>query len=266
MTPRDGLDWLRKALYLMASRPGLFIGAALLAPLTSALLLAFPMWDTTLPVRGWLPVMATVICYGLPLSFVVSLACGFARATDRHRDLPLRRIVLPSVLKILGKSSLFLFALLLQGYLAAYLMQDLVSPAAIRATPGENPPATDLSFALADTILGTQLGMLGGLLLVLQLLFACFVVPLYLFRELPVYTCWRLSFLAIQLNPWLWPAIGLPGVLLILFSSFEVFAVVAQILALPLPVYLGTLLYVAWLEVFQGGIEDKVPVDEEAIA
>jgi hypothetical protein len=270
LTPRDGLDWLVQALKLILSRPGLFIAAALLAPAGSALLLMLPVWDLIPPVAGgWLTVIATVSCYGLPLNLAICLACGFARAAKRQRPSPLRQLLVPSILKVLLKSSLLLFVFLLQGYLAMYLIQDLLNPAIMLGTTAEKPPAPSFSFAVADTLLGTQLGMLGGLLLVLQVLFAGFIAPLYLFREFPLHRCWRLSFLAIQLNPWLWPALGLLGLALVVFSSIEILAIPAQILALPLPAYLGALLYVAWVEVFQGGIEaeeEEIEADDEVLA
>lgn len=266
VAPRDGLEWLTRALYLMLSRPRLFIAAALLAPAGSAFLLALPWWETALPTGShWLTVIATVSCYGLPLNLTISLACGFARAANRERPPALKQLLIPGILRVLFKSSLFLLALLLQGYLAMYLIQDLLKPAAmLAAVEGETLPPS-FSFAVTDTLLGTQLSMLGGLLLILQLLFACFVTPLYLFRELPLFVCWRLSFLAVQLNPWLWPALGLPGLLLILMASFEIFAVPAQILALPLPAYFGALLFVAWLEIFQGGADEAAELTEPAV-
>lgn len=266
MTPRDGLDWLRQALYLLLSRPLLFVSAALLAPAGSALLLALPLWEVMLPTAGgWLPVIATVICYGLPLTLAVTLACAFARAAYRQTPRPLRQLWIPTALKVLLKAALFLFVLLLQGYLAVYMVHNLVSPAGIMANMEGTATLADPAFGVASTILGTQLIMIGSLLLVLQFLFACFVAPLHLFRELQLYECWRRSFWAIQLNPWLVPALGLSGLLLILLSYVEVFSVPAQVLALPLPAYLGALLYVAWMEIFQGGIEEEA-VPDEAIA
>lgn len=41
----------------------------------------------------------------------------------------------------------------------------------------------------------------------------------------------------------------------------DLFSVPAQVLALPLPVYLGALLYVAWNDVFQGGAEEEGVVE-----
>lgn len=266
MAPRDGLEWLTRALYLMLSRPRLFIAAALLAPAGSAFLLALPWWEITLPTSSqWLTVIATVVCYGLPMNLTISLACGFARAANREQPPSLKQLLIPGILGVLFRSSLFLLALLLQGYLAMYLIQDLLKPTAMLAAMEGETLSPGFSFAVTDTLLGTQLNMLGGLLLILQILFACFVTPLYLFRELPLFVCWRLSFLAIQLNPWLWPALGLPGLLLILMASFETFAIPAQILALPLPAYFGALLFVAWLEIFQGGVDETTELTEPAI-
>jgi hypothetical protein len=258
VTPHHGLGWLTQALYLLFRHPGPFVAAALLAPAGSILLLTLPVWDFTLPVSGgWLPTVSTVICYGFPLALAVSLATGLARAVNRRHPLPLQQLLIPTTLKVLLKSSLFLFSLLLQGYLAIYLIHDLVSPAAIMATLEHNRAAT---FAVTDTILGTQLAMTGGLLLVMQLLFAGFVMPLYLFRETPFYSGWQLSFLAMQLNPWLGPALGLLGIIMILMTYFGIFSVLAQVLALPLPAYLGALYYVAWSEIFQGDAEEQ-PTD-----
>jgi len=263
MTPNDGRNWLRLALLLMLRRPLLFISAALVAPAGSVLLLAQPFWDMLPYAGGWLPMLATVICYGLPLTLTVSLACGFARAVNRLTPAPLRQLLVPTVAKVLFKTAFFLFTLLLQGYIAVFLIQDLLDPAVMMADfSGETVPTYSL-FGAADTILGTQLGMIGGLLLVMQLLFAAFAAPLHLFQEMPLYVCWRLSFLALQLNPWLWPALGLPGLVLILVASFESLSVLAQVLALPLPAYLGALLYVAWVELFQGGIETEAKEQEE---
>lgn len=260
MTPRDGLDWLRQALYLLLGRPLLFIAAALLAPAGSVFLLALPLWDALPTPGGWLAVISTVICYGLPLTLAVNLACGFARAVYRQTPQPLRQLGIPTTVKVLLKSALFLFALLLQGYLAVYVVHNLVNPASIMATMDGDTAFSDPSFGVAGTILGTQLMMIGSLLLVLQFLFASFVTPLHLFQELNFYECWRRSFLAIQLNPWLIPALGIPGLVIILLSYFDAFSILAQVLALPLPAYLGALLYVAWVEIFQGGIEEEEAV------
>ncbi|MBL8250827.1 MAG: hypothetical protein JNK31_04065, partial [Candidatus Competibacter sp.] len=87
LAPRDGWNWLIQAWQLMRRRPWLFVAVALFAPTGSALLLALPVWDWWLPVGGWLTLTATVLCYGLPLSLTVSLACGLARAINRKRPL-----------------------------------------------------------------------------------------------------------------------------------------------------------------------------------
>jgi hypothetical protein len=266
MNPRDGLDWLLQAMQLLLNRPVLFAVTALLAPLGSALLLTLPVWgDLFLLLGGWFAVVSTVFCYGLPLTLAVNLACGFARAVKRQTPLPWRQLLIPAVFRVLLRSSLFLLALLLQGYLASYLVYKLVSPASIMANMEGTIAAADPFFGVTDTLLGTQLGMIGGLLLVLQFLFACFVTPLHLFREIPLHICWRLSFLAIQLNPWLLPALGLSGLLLILLCQLQALDVPAQVLALPLPAYLGALLYVAWMDVFQGGAEEET-IQREAMA
>ena len=254
VTLRDGLEWLIQALRLLFHHPGPFVVTALLAPVGSALLLALPIWDM-LPVNGgWLSAIITVSCYGLPLTFTINLAIGLARAVSRRYPLSWPELLIPPVFQVLAKATLFLFTLLLQGCLAVYTIHQLVSPTAIMATLSGHQPSSQ--FTVADTILGTQLVMSGGLLLVLQLLFACFVTPLYLFRETPLYASWQLSYLAMQLNPWLGPGLGLIGLLLILLNYFNPLSVLAQLLALPLPAYLGALLYIAWREIFQGGIDE----------
>jgi len=147
-----------------------------------------------------------------------------------------------------------LFLLLLQGYLLAYWVQDQLLPAEGLAGEASSPPA---AFGIAGTILGTQLSVLGSVLLILQMVLAVFTVPLQLFRELPLAVCWRRSALAMQLNPWLFLVLGMIGLALLALPFFKPFATLAQILALPLPVYLGVLLYVAWNDVFQSGAEEE---------
>lgn len=254
LAPRDGWNWLIQAWQLMRRRPWLFVAVALFAPTGSALLLALPVWDWWLPVGGWLTLTATVLCYGLPLSLTVSLACGLARAINRKRPLASNQLLNRTAVKALSRAALFLFLLLLQGYLLAYWVQDQLLAA--DATAGDAPslPAT---FGIAGTILGTQLSVLGGALLILQIVLAVFAVPLQLFRELPLAVCWRRSALAMQLNPWLFLVLGMVGLALLALPFFKPFAVLAQILALPLPVYLGVLLYVAWNDVFQSGAEEE---------
>ena len=117
----------------------------------------------------------------------------------------------------------------------------------------------DPNFGVADSILATELGMAGALLLVFQFLFASFVMPQHLFRERPLWIAWRQSFLAMQLNPWLGPVLGLVGLLLLVIFSVSALGPLAQVLALPLPAYLGALMYVAWREVFEGGGEEPSP-------
>lgn len=266
LTPHDGLGWLKQALHLLLQRPGPFLAVALLAPVGSALLLTLPLWDAVMPIaRDWLPVIATVVCYGLPQAVTVSLACAVARAVNRQRSLPAKQLLVPTTFRILLRSSLFLFILLLHGYFAAYLVQDFIDPMSLMNTTKSNHSSFNPFFGITDSVLGTQLNMIGALLLVLQFMFAIFVAPLYLFREMPFYTCWRLSFLAMQLNPWLLPSLGLPGVALILLSYFKTFSVLAQVLALPLPAYLGALLYIAWLEVFHDGLEDPIELPEKPV-
>lgn len=257
LTPRDGRDWLMQAWQLMWRRPGLFVAVALFAPAGSALLLALPVWEWWLPLAGgWVTLIATVFCYGLPLSLTVTLACGLARAASRKRAPPSRQFFNWTALKALARTSLFLFALLLQGYLLAYWVQDQLLPADI-AISGDAPPPPSATFGVTSTVLGTQLSVLGSMLLVLQVLLAWFAIPLQLFRELPLSVCWRRSVLAMQLNPWLFSALGLTGLALLALPFFDLFSIPAQVLALPLPVYLGVLLYVAWNDVFQGGAEEE---------
>lgn len=255
LAPRDGWDWLIQAWQLLRRRPWLFVAVALFAPTGSALLLALPVWEWWLPLAGgWVALVATVFCYGLPLSLTVTLACGLARAANRKREPASRLLFNRTAFKALAGTSLFLFLLLLQGYLLAYWVQNQLLPADVAVGDGSPPAAT---FGVAGTILGTQLSVLGSVLLILQILLAAFAVPLRLFRELPLSACWRRSVLAMQLNPWLFPAMGLVGLALLALPFFQLFSVPAQVLALPLPVYLGALLYVAWNDVFQGGAEEE---------
>lgn len=262
LSPRDGVDWLSQSWQIMRRRPGLFVAVALFAPAGSALLLALP-WDWILPSGGggWALLIATVFCYGLPLSLTVTLACGLARAANRKRPPAPKQLFNWTALKTIGRTSLFLFVLLLQGYLAAYLVQDQLLPfeigAAATGASSWHPPA----FGVAGTVLGTQLSILGGILLILQVLLAGFAVPLQLFRELPLSVCWRRSALAMQLNSWLFPLMGLVGLALLALPFFELFSIPAQVLALPLPAYWGVLLYVAWNDVFQGGAEEEEVVE-----
>jgi hypothetical protein len=223
-----------------------------------------PIWDWLPVSAGWLQVVVILICYGLPLTLAITLATGLARTLSRGLAPPWRQLLIPTVRKTLLHSSLFLLALLTQGCLALYLIRDLLTPAAIMATLGEPGPSSP--FLARDTILGTQLTMAGGLLLVLQLLFAVFVTPLYLFREIPFYPCWRQSFLAMQLNPWLNPVLALSGLVMILLGYFDIFSVFAQLLALPLPPYLGALFYIAWRELFQSNSERESSSARKATA
>jgi hypothetical protein len=261
LTPRDGWDWLMQAWQLMWRRPGLFVAVALFAPAGAALLLALPVWEWWLPpASGWTALLATLFCYGLPLSLTVTLACGLARAANRKKLPAARQLFNRTAVKALVKTGLFLFALLVQGYLLAYWVQDQLLPADLAAVARGSPPPP-VNFGVAGTVLGTQLSVLGSVLLVLQVLLAWFVIPLHLFRELPLSVCWRRSVLAMQLNPWLLPTVGLAGLALLALPFLELFSIPAQVLALPLPVYLGALLYVAWNDVFQGGAEEEEIVE-----
>ncbi len=258
LTPRDGGDWLMQAWQLMWRRPGLFVAVALLAPAGSALLLALPVWEWwLLPDSGWATLLATVFCYGLPLSLTVTLACGLARAANRKKLPAMRQWFNGTAIKALIRTTLFLFMLVLQGYLLAYWVQDQLLPVDLAVVGDGLPPPPPVTFGVTHTVLGTQLSVLGSVLLVLQVLLAWFAIPLQLFRELPLSTCWRRSALAMQLNPWLLPTLGLAGLALLALPFFALFAIPAQVLALPLPVYLGALLYVAWNDVFQGGAEEE---------
>jgi hypothetical protein len=246
-----------QAWQLMWRRPLLFVAVALFAPAGSALLLALPVWAWWLPLAGgWVTLIATVFCYGLPLSLTVTLACGLARAASRKREPASKQLFNRTAIKALARTGLFLFLLLLQGYLVAYWVQDQLMPADIAAAGG-SPPPLSTTFGVAGTVLGTQLSVLGSVLLILQVLLAWFAIPLQLFRELPLSVCWRRSALAMQLNPWLFPMLGLSGLVLLALPFFDLFSIPAQVLALPLPVYLGALLYVAWNDVFQGGAEEE---------
>jgi hypothetical protein len=253
LPPNDGLRWLGQAARLLLHHPLWFVAAALLAPAGTALLLTLPIWNY-LPLGGWLAMIATVSCYGLPLGLSVSLACGFARAVNRQRPPPLRQLLHPAVLRLLLRVAVFTLVLLLQGYLALYLVHGQVDPAAIMASLNGHPAVAGAQLGVVGTLLGTQLNTLGSLLLVMQFLFAVFIIPLHLFRELPLMLCWRLSFLGLQRNPWLLPGLGLPGLALLLLAQVEWLSVLVQVLALPLPAWLGAWLYVAWVEVFQGGM------------
>jgi hypothetical protein len=262
LTPRDGWDWLMQAWQLMWRRPGLFVSVGLFAPTGTALLLMLPIWEWWLPpASGWVALLVTVFCYGLPLSLTVTLACGLARATNRKKLPAARQLFNGTALRALARTTAFLFVLLLQGYLLAYWVQDQLLPTDLAAVARGSPPPPPVNFGVAGTVLGTQLSVLGSVLLILQVLLGWFAVPLQLFRELPLSVCWRRSALAMQLNPWLLPTLGLAGLALLALPFFELFAIPAQVLALPLPVYLGVLLYVAWNDVFQGGTEEEEIVE-----
>lgn len=262
LTPRDGRDWLVQAWQLMWRRPGLFVAVALFAPSGSALLLALPVWAWWLPpLGGWVTLIVTLFCYGLPLSLTITLACGIARAANRQRPPALKQLFNGTALKALIRTSLFLFSLLLQGYLLIYWVQDQLLPIDLTAVGDAVPNPLSTTFGVADTLLGTQLSVLGSVLLVLQALLAGFIIPLQLFHELPLSVCWRRSVLAMQLNPWLFPVLGLSGLALLTLPFFELFSIPVQTLALPLPAYVGVLLYIAWNDVFQGGAEEEDILD-----
>jgi hypothetical protein len=195
------------------------------------------------------------------LSFTVALACGLARAANRKQSPSARQLFNWTAIKALTRTTLLLFLLLLQGYLVVYWVQDQLLPVDLAAVEGGAPVLPPVTFGVAGTVLGTQLSVLGSIVLVLQVLLVWFAIPLQLFRELPLAVCWRRSALAMQLNPWLFPVLGLSGLTLAALPFFDLLSIPAQVLALPLPVYLGALLYVAWNDVFQGGAEEEEAVE-----
>jgi len=267
LDPRDGVDWLRQAMRLMTGRPLGFVVAAMLAPLLTMLLLRLPLWDVSVPGIGpWLALIGTAISYGLPLTLATALSCAIARAVDREKTPRMRDLMHKDALLILVRPTLFLFALLFQGFIALSLIHGMITPASVAAQIGELAQGPDPMFGLTATLLGTQLGFGGGLLLVMQLLVAFFVLPLHLFRELPLNLSWRLSFKAMQLNPWLGPGLGLPGIVLMLLAPVESLSYAVQVLALPLPAFYGSVLYVAWREVFQNRDEEEIEVRYRAVA
>ena len=105
-----------------------------------------------------------MFCYGLPLSLTVTLACGLARAANRKRFPALGQLFNRTALKALVRTSLFLFVLLLQGYLAAYLLRNQLLPVDIAAV-AEGLPPPPITFGVTSTVLGTQLSVLGGICL-----------------------------------------------------------------------------------------------------
>ena len=263
LTPRDGRDWLLQAAQLLWRRPGLFVTVALLAPAGSALLLVLPVW-AWLPSGGWATWLATVVCYGLPLCLTVTLACAVARAARRKQLPALRQLLNRAALRVVLRTTLFLFLLLAQGYGLAYWAWGrwLATVAAASSQAVDTAPVV---FGVASTVLGTQLSVLGGLVLVVQVLMAWLVIPLQLFREWSWLVCWRRSALAFQLNPWLLPVLGLIGLTLLALPFFAPFTVLSQVLALPLPVYWGVILYIAWDDLFQGGLEQQEAEEPEAL-
>lgn len=243
--PREGLEWIKLALILLAQRPLAFVVCALITPVGTALLLTLPIWSQPwVEAKPSLGVLATVFCYGVPSTFAVTLACAIARASDQQAPITTISLFERASVKLMLRPAAFLFALLLQGFFAAYLLRHLWQPAMLASTAAQAEPAP--TFGVADTILATQLAMQGVLLLVMQLVCVFTVTPLHLFRELPIYQAWRISFSATQLNPWLIPAMSLTGVALLILGYLEPLSVVAQLVALPMPAFLGALMYVAW--------------------
>ncbi len=255
LTQRDGWNWLIQAWRIMWQRPSLFLVGSLLTPTISALLLFLPIWELWLPLSGGLAkLLSTVFCYGLPLSLTLTLACGLARATNCKRGKLSNQLLNRTATKALLRTSLFLFLLILQGYLLVYCIQDIlnVNISASSSSGLALPKSLWNNLSVNVTILETQLSILGSILLICSILLAMFVIPLKLFQELPLSTCWQRSALAMHLNPWLSPMLFLTGFSLFILPFLKIFSICSQLLSLPLPVYLGVLLYVAWNDVFQG--------------
>ncbi len=266
LEPQDGLAWFGAALAAVSRQPGHFILPALLPPVGSAALLWLPIWEVTLPIPGpWVALLSAGICYGIPLCLGVAFACAMARAVDREMELKLTRMLSPASVNLMGKAGMYMFALLIQGYLALYIVEDLATPSASVAGETSGRDSSGPLFGIANTILATQFGMAGGLLLITQVLFAFFTVPIFLFREVPLYDAWRLSFRAIQINPWIPLLLGLPGLVVMLASTADALSVPAQLLALPLPPLLGALLFVAWRDVFESDADART-ADQERMA
>ncbi len=263
----DGAQWIRQSVHLVAKRPWPFVLVAMLGPALTALMLRLPLWDTPVPGLGhWLALLGTVTCYGLPLTVSTTLACALARAVDHDRAPRVADLLRKDVLRLLLRSALFLFALLLQAFIALALILALVQAPSGGRSAASIWSGPDPGFGLSGTILGTELGMGGGLLLVMQLLVAFFVVPLHLFREIPLYVAWRVSFHALQKNPWLGPGVGLIGVALMILSQVEVLAYLVQVLALPFPAVCGCLIYVGWREVFDKRGDEQAAERYQAVA
>ena len=84
--------------------------------------------------------LATVFCYGLPLSLTVTLACGLARAANRKKLPATRQWLNGTAIKALIRTTLFLFMLVLQGYLLAYWVQDQLLPVDLAVVGDSAPP------------------------------------------------------------------------------------------------------------------------------
>ena len=76
-----------------------------------------------------------------------------------------------------------------------------------------------------------------------------------------LWVAWAGSEHRVSARQWAGLALGLAGLVLVALPFFGFFFIPAQVLALPLPVYLGALLYVAWNDVFQGGVENEEIVE-----
>jgi hypothetical protein len=247
--------WLHFAWALLRAAPLPFLLSACLAPVLTRLLLTIPGIAeaiSTLPAALGLALLLVV--HGLPLCLSVCLACAVARAARHHRIHRLRELLSRHTLRVLLPLGGFLAALLLQGGIVVFLLVERMQ----QGLPGA---AGASSFLSAPTLLGTELILEGLLLLLLAAFFAPFTVPLALFREHPLLLCWRLSYHATRLNPWLWPYLGLAGTCLVGAGHLQTpgIALAVQILALPIPALLGTLLYIAWAEIFAFGMEERDP-------
>src|ERR671918_271021 len=152
INPREGLNWLQQALVLLLRRPGLFIATALFAPIGSTVLLN--LFELGSPSSGWFSVVTAATCYGLPLSIVVPLACALARVVNRELVPTTRQLLSASAVRVLGRTALFVFALLLQAYFTGYLLQDIIRPVTFASSLGTAGGST--SFGMFDSVLGAQ--------------------------------------------------------------------------------------------------------------
>ncbi len=83
LEPQEALPWFAAAVSLVSRHPRRFILPALLPPLGTAALLWLPLWNFTLPIPGpWVALVSAGICYGVPLTLGVILACAMARSVE----------------------------------------------------------------------------------------------------------------------------------------------------------------------------------------